>query len=226
MSKQMKKQGNNVNTYTPGKMDTKLGYPMACRLQILYKRKMKEEPGSIEKIRIKKFARFIGKVFKIKVPKIKVVKQKKLERKYKQKGLFGVTETNKSKCKKICLAKEIVKSGDAELIYLVLSHELRHCWQAKDYLKYYGEQEDTTELQVFREADAQAFAELVMFYLFGSSKSYEEVSGVDCEQIKNAKNAIRVEFWDQIKRYFRFHGGFRNKREIRKIDREIYKGRK
>lgn len=226
MSKQMKKQGNNVNTYTPGVLDTELGYPMACRLRILYERKMKEEPGSIEKIRIKKFARFIGKVFKIKVPKIKVVKQKKLEKKYKQKGLFGVTETNKSKCKKICLAKEMVKSGNVEFIYLVLLHELRHCWQAKNYLKYYGEQEDTTELQIFREMDAQAFAELVMFYLFESSKSYDGVSGVDCEQIKNAKNEIRVEFWNQIKKYFRFHGGFRNKRKIRKIDKEIYKSKK
>lgn len=226
MSKEMNKQGNNVNAYTPGVLDTKLGYPMACRLRILYERKMKEESGSIENIRIKKFARFIGKVFKIKVPKIKVMKQRKMERKYKEKGMCGVTETNRNKCKKICLAKEMVKSGDGKKIYMVLLHELRHCWQVKNYLKYYGEQEETTQLQVFREADAQAFAELIMYYLFEYCASFEGVSGADRDQIEHEKNEIRTELWKQIKKYFRFHGGFRNKREIRKIDREIYKIKK
>lgn len=222
MSNEMKKQGNKGNVYAPGVIDTKLGYPMAYRLRVLYERKMKEDWGSIQKIRMKRFSRFIGKVFKIDVPKIKLMKGRKMERKYKVQGINGVTEVDKGKCK-IWLRKEMVKSGDGEKVYMVLLHELRHCWQATNYLKYYGEKEDTPALQALREADAQAFAELIMYYLFEYIAPFTELSGTDRGQIEYEKNEIRTELWEQIKRYYRFHGGLKSRKEVRRIDRETYK---
>lgn len=225
MKREMGKNGNNAHTYTPALLDTKLGYPMACRLRIMYKRTMKEDWECLENVNIKKFARFIGKIFKMKVPKIRLIKEKKMKKKYGETGLYGVCEVEYGKCKKILLEKEMVKEGNGGLIYFVLLHELRHCWQVTDYQKYYGEQEDTPNLQALREADAQAFAELIMYYLFEYSYSYEEHSKAERQQIEFQKNEIRLGLWEQIKKYYRFHGGFRGRGEIRRIDRETY-GRK
>lgn len=225
MSRETERKESNVHTYTPGVLDTELGYPMACRLRILYEKKMGEDWKNLETVDVKRFARFIGKVFKINVPAIGLMKRKKMEKRYEEKGVYGACEVKNGRCKKIWLEKEMVKEGDGAIVYLVLLHELRHCWQVTNYMKYYGEQEDTLELQVLREADAQAFAELVMYYLFEYSYSYGDNSVVERKRIDDEKNEIRTDFWNKIKEYYRFHGGLKGRREIREIDENTY-GRK
>lgn len=223
MSRETERKESNVQTYTPGIFDMELGRPMAYRLRILYKRKMKGDLENLETINVKKFAKFIGKVFKIKVPKIRLMKRSKMEKRYRETGIYGVCEVKKRKCKKIWLEKEMVKEGDGSLVYLILLHELRHSWQVKDYWKYYGGQEDAPELQTLREADAQAFAELVMYYLFGYSYSYGDDLLVGRKQIEYEKNEIRTDLWKKIKKYYRLHGGLKGRREIRRMDKETYR---
>lgn len=215
-------------TNEPGVIDTEFAYPIMYRLQLLYDRKFRENRGEISKVKIKKFGRFIGKIFDISVPRIRVVKKKKIEKRFGKKDILGVCITRKERCNQIWLQKEMVKSGDGKLIYATLMHELRHCWQGEDYDYYYGENGDTKELQELREADAQAFTELIFYYLFEGWYSYEIQSPEEAkqrEQIENIKDDIRTDLWKQIKKYYFWHGDIRTFFKIKKMDQTVYRKR-
>ena len=210
-----------VSTGETEVMDKTFAKPIMYRLQYLYDRTFRENRGSIMSIKINKFAHFIGKIFDIKVPKIRIMKRKKIEKIFKEKGILGICIMEENNCKEIWLEKELVKSGNGELIYNVLVHELRHCWQGKNYNYYYGEKEDSKELQELREADAYAFTELIFYYLFEKKHPTfipEELSA----QITEVKDEIRTGLWKQIQRYYFWHGDVRTFGKIKKLEREVY----
>lgn len=198
------------STSKPGEIDTKLGALVSKQLKVLYEQEFKESWEKIKKVNIKKFAQFIGKIFDITVPDICIVKAKKIEKVFKDKDILGACIMEGKHCKEIWLQKEIVKEGDGQVIYFLLLHELRHCWQGKKYTYYYGEKEDTKELEMLREADACAFAELIVFYLFECWYSNGEENTIKKKelrrQIEATKNEIRVDLWKQIGAYYSSHG--------------------
>lgn len=203
------KRNYKKSTSKPGEIDTKLGALVSNQLRSVYEQEFKESWENIRKVNVKKFAQFIGKIFDIPVPDICIVKEKKIEKVFKEKDIQGICIMEQKQCKEIWLQKEMVKEGDGEFIYFILLHELRHCWQGKKYNQYYGAKGDTKELETLREADAQAFAELVFFYLFGGWYSYDETSPKQKEfreKIIATKNEIRVDLWKQIKAYYDSHG--------------------
>lgn len=213
----------------PELIDKEFAYPIAYRLQLLYKKELKESAKQIKKVKIEEFAQFIGRIFDIPVPKICIVKSMEMKKEFDEEDILGVCIMKEKECKEIWLQKEMVKSKDGNLIYSILIHELRHCWQGKSYDKYYGKNKDTKDLEAFREADAQAFSELIFYYLFEGWYSYQCSSPEEKkmrEKVKDIKDDIRIGLWEQIRKYYSKNGDAKTFEKIKKLDQMVYRDRK